>query len=52
MGLTAQQAQRLRLDTERPRDKLVLRACRLLHRLDHPICCGIYVPDLKSLCHF
>ena len=37
MGLTAQQAQHLRLDTQRARDKLVLRACRLPHRLDHPI---------------
>ena len=51
-GLTAQQAQHLRLDTQRPRDKLVLTACRLPHRLDHPICCGLYVPVLKSLCHF
>ena len=37
MGLTAQQAQHLRLDTQRASDKLVLRACRLPHRLDHPI---------------
>ena len=51
-GLTAQQAQHLRLDTQSPRDKLVLTACRLPHRLDHPIFCGIYVPVLKSLCHF
>ena len=51
-GLTAQQAQHLRLDTQRPRDKLVLTACHLPHRLDHPICCGLYVPVLKSLCHF
>ena len=46
MGLTAQQAQHLRLDTQRPRDKLVLTACRLPHRLDHPICCGLYAPVL------
>ena len=51
-GLTAQQAQHLRLDTQRPRDQLVLAACHLPHRLDHLICCGGYVPDLKSLCHF
>ena len=35
-GLTAQQAQHLRLYTQRARDKLVLRASRLPHRLDHP----------------
>ena len=53
MGLTAQQAQHLRLDTERPRDKLLLTACRLPHRLEHPIICSVlYVPVLKSLCHF
>ena len=37
MGLTAKQDQHLRLDTQRARDKLVLRACCLPHRLDHPI---------------
>ena len=36
-GLIAQQAQHLRLDTQRPREKLLLTACRLSHRLDHPI---------------
>ena len=52
MGLTAQQAQNLWLDTQRPRDKLMLTACCLPNRLDHPICCGLYVPVLKSLYHF
>ena len=36
-GLIAQQAQHLRLDTQRPREKLLLTACRLPHRPDHPI---------------
>ena len=36
-GLIAQQAQHLRLDTQRPREKLLLTACHLPHRLDHPI---------------
>ena len=36
-GFTAQQSQHLRLDTQRPREKLLLTACRLPHRLDNPI---------------
>ena len=53
MGLTAQQAQHLRLDTQRPREKLVLTACCLPHRLEHPIICSVlYVPVLKSLSCF
>ena len=52
-GLTAQQAQHLRLYTQRPRDKLLLTSCRLPHRLEHPIICSVlYVPVLKSLCYF
>ena len=41
MGLTVQQAQHLRLDTQRPRDKLLLTAYRLPHRLEHPIICSV-----------
>ena len=52
-GLTAQQAQHLRLDTQRPREKLLHTACRLPHRLEHPIICSVlYVPVLKSLSYF
>ena len=35
-GLTAKLAQHLSLDTQRPRDKLLLTACHLPHRLEHP----------------